>query len=261
MAISHRRTFIKASFGLLAATALSLPGARTARAQGSGAIVPLPDKLAKAAKKFLPGVVGEPVPAFTIDPSMASLSPGQRTYQIVHGENAGQTETHSITAEPKGSGTKWRYTVGDTTVFLKVDPGVSLAIAAQEDRDQGVISRFTPPEPLLVAGMNAGDIQTETIAVKVYDLDDPTDLDHQGTLNLTLTYVGAYKVTVPAGTYDAALLLWSYNGSVGPASIEDIQARFVAPGVGMVAAAERRDISAMLVYNDDSKIGRVLVQA
>ncbi len=96
--------------------------------------------------------------------------------------------------------------------------------------------------------------------VNVYDLDDPSDLEHQGTLNLTLTYVGAYRVTVPAGTFDAALLVWDFKGKIGPASVDDIQARFIAPGVGMVAAAEKRDVAAFLIYNDNSKIGRVLVQ-
>jgi hypothetical protein len=89
------------------------------------------------------------------------------------------------------------------------------------------------------------------IDVRVYDRNDPEDLEYKGRVDLTFTYVGAYKVTVPAGTFDAALLRWEYKGKVGPASIEDIQARFVAADVG--AMAGKRDIAAMLVYNDHSK--------
>jgi hypothetical protein len=99
-----------------------------------------------------------------------------------------------------------------------------------------------------------------TIQVTVYDLDNPDDLEHRGSLDLTLTYVGAYKVTVPAGSFDAALLRWDYHGKVGPAKIEDIQARLIAQDAGMVAAAERRDVAAMLIYNDNSKVGKVLQQ-
>jgi NAD(P)-dependent dehydrogenase (short-subunit alcohol dehydrogenase family) len=44
--------------------------------------------------------------------------------------------------------------------------------------------------------------------------------------NVTLTYVGAYRVTVPAGTFDAAPLKWDFKGMIGRASVEDIQARF-----------------------------------
>ena len=230
-------------------------------AQGAGAVVPLPAAMAAAAQQYLPGVVGEPVPAFTIDPGLASLAAGTRTYQIVSGPNAGKTETHVIKALPRdATGTEWRYTIDERTVFLRSVPGESLGIASEEDSDQGVLTRYSPPEPLLIAGMNAGDTREMKINVKVYDLDDPADVEHKGTLDLTLTYVGAYKVTVPAGTFDAALLRWEYKGKVGPATIEDIQARFVAPNVGVVAMAAKRDIAAMLVYNDHSKIGKVLQQ-
>lgn len=108
--------------------------------------------------------------------------------------------------------------------------------------------------------MNAGDEKTMTLKVSVYDLDDPTDLEHSGTLNLTLTYVGAYKVTVPAGTFDAAALRWRYNGKVGPASVDDVQVRLVAKDVGMAAAAEKLDVAAFLIYNDNTKVGKVLQQ-
>jgi hypothetical protein len=223
--------------------------------------VPLPVAMAAAAQQYLPGVVGEPVPAFTIDPALASLAAGTRTYQIVSGPNSGKTETHVIKALPRdAAGTEWRYTIDERTAFLRSVPGESLSIASEEDSEQGVLTRYSPPEPLLIAGMNAGDTREMKINVKVYDLDDAADVEHKGTLDLTLTYVGAYKVTVPAGTFDAALLRWEYKGKVGPATIEDIQARFVAPDAGVVAMAAKRDIAAMLVYNDHSKIGKVLQQ-
>ena len=84
-------------------------------------------------------------------------------------------------------------------------------------------------------------------------------VSHSGSLGLTYSYIGAYKVTVPAGTYDAALIKWTYNGSVGPANIEDTQYRFLAEDVGVVASVDKKDISAMLIYNDHSKYGKVLV--
>jgi hypothetical protein len=76
--------------------------------------------------------------------------------------------------------------------------------------------------------------------------------------NVTLTYVGAYRVTVPAGTFDAAPLKWDFKGKIGRASVEDIQARF-AP-CGMVAAAEKYDVAAFLIYNDNTKVGKILAQ-
>jgi hypothetical protein len=94
--------------------------------------------------------------------------------------------------------------------------------------------------------------------VKVYDLSDPKEVSHEGSLDLTYSYVGAFEVTVPAGTYEAALIKWDYKGKVGPASIEDTQYRFLANNVGVVAMIDKKDISAMLFYQDHSKYGKVL---
>jgi hypothetical protein len=241
-------------FGLL----LALP--IDAGAQGAGPVVPLPAQMRNAAERYLPGVVGEAVPAFPIDPGLAQLAAGTRRYEIVGG-GQGTTEEHVI-APVSGdkTGGQWRYQVGARTVFLQQVPGQSLSVVSEEDSDQGVLTRYNPPEPLLIAGMNAGDSKSLTMKVNVYDLSDPKDVEHKGSLDVTLTYVGAYRVTVPAGTFDAALLKWDFKGKIGPASVEDIQARFVAPDVGMAAAAEKRDVAAFLIYNDNTKVGKVLAQ-
>ena len=228
----------------------------SARAAGDGAIVPLSADAKAAAEKDLPGVVGEPVPAFAIDPSLASLSAGTRPFEIVSGDDKGKTEQHRISAGKKPDA--WRYGVGKRTMHLHEKNGESLGIVSEVDTDEGVITRYSPPEPLLIAGMQAGDEKKTTIKVRVYDLDDPSDLEYEGHLDLILTYIGAYKVTVPAGTFDAAALRWKYEGKVGPASIDDIQVMFIAKDVGVVAMAEKRDISAMLVYNENTKVGKVL---
>ena len=255
------RRFAAAAVVALALAAPTM-APRIAIAQ-EGAVIPLPAKLAAQAQNYLPGVVGPAVPGFTIDASLAHLTAGTRTYQVVSGDQAGTMESHVIAPLSRDtSGKRWRYQVGDRVVFLSEVPGQSLSVVSENDEDQGVTTRYQPAEPLLIAGMNPGDVQTFTINASVYDLSDPgSQPDHTGTLNLTLTYVGAYQVTVPAGTYNAALLAWQYSGQIGPASVEDNQARFVVPGIGMVAAAEKRDIAAFLVYNDNSKVGRVLTQA
>ena len=94
--------------------------------------------------------------------------------------------------------------------------------------------------------------------MKVYDLSDPQEVSYEGSLHLTYSYIGAFKVSVPAGEYEAALIKWDFKGKVGPASIEDTQYRFLANDVGAVAMIEKKNISAFLVYQDDSKFGKVL---
>ncbi len=128
------------------------------RAEATGPVVPLPARIATAMATYLPGVVGDPVPAFTIDPALASLSAGTRTYKVIHGDNAGQMEQHVITPMPRGTaGTDWRYQLGNRSVFLKLVPGESLSVVSEQDADQGVVTRYSPAEPLLIAGMNAGE--------------------------------------------------------------------------------------------------------
>ena len=69
------------------------------------------------------------------------------------------------------------------------------------------------------------------------------------------------QIKTPAGSYDAALIRWTYKGKVGPAKIEDSQYRFFAENVGMVASVDKPEISALLVYQDHTKFGKLLAQA
>jgi hypothetical protein len=77
---------------------------------------------------------------------------------------------------------------------------------------------------------------------------------------VTYSYLGAYKVTTPAGVYDAALIKWAYEGKVGPAKVDDTQYRFFAPKVGMVASVDKLEVSALFLYHSHSKFGKLLAQ-
>jgi hypothetical protein len=96
------------------------------------------------------------------------------------------------------------------------------------------------------------------MAVKVYDLGHPDAVTHEGTIDVSCRYVGAYRVTVPVGTHDAVLIKWVFSGRVGPASFDDVQHRLFALDLGMLALIEKRDVSAFLIYNVHTKEGKVL---
>lgn len=208
------------------------------------------------------GVIGEPVAGSTLTPSFAPLKNGTWIYQIVGGKDKGQSEPHVVTRlERDPSGASWRYAVGSKGIlFIKQTADGSLTFVSQEDLDQGVISRYSPPEPGLLTGLAPGDSKTLSIAVKVSDLSDPQDVAHEGTLEVTYSYLGAYKVTTPAGSYDAALIKWTYQGKVGPAKVDDTQYRFFADNVGMVASVDKLDVSALFVYKEHTKFGKLLAQ-
>ena len=65
---------------------------------------------------------------------------------------------------------------------------------------------------------------------------------------------------VPAGTFKASLFKWHYKGKVGPAKVQDLQYRFFAKDVGTVAMIEKTDVTALLVYQQHTKIGKVLIK-
>ena len=210
------------------------------------------------------GVVGKAVAGDPIADTAKffPFEPGGWTFRFTSGDNKGKTQEQSFTTIKKDeSRATGRYRNGkDQTDFLSRAEDGSISVVSEQDAKQGVISRFSPPEPIYVNGLKPGDSKTFKVDVKVYDLSDPKDVTHSGSLDLTYSYIGAYEVTVPAGTYEAALIRSNYSGKVGPASIEDTQYRFLAEGVGVVAMIEKKDISAVLIYHDHSKYGKVLLK-
>src|SRR4030095_14972227 len=131
---------------------------------------------------------------------------------------------------------------------------------AEKDLGNKVLSRFSPGEPLILTGLQPGQSVTSSHTVEVYVLSNLTSVSHSGTLDVAYSYLGTFRVTVPAGTFDAVLVKSSYNGKIGPATIKESQYRFLAPNVGMVAMIQIRSISDFLVYNDHSKRGKLLAR-
>jgi hypothetical protein len=235
---------------------------------GSGAskadsTIPIPtDDRAQIEKYLGTGVVGEPIPAAALLTAEQYLPPkGTVTsYRVRESDGKTRTENHNVeeTTDPMFA-PGWRYSADPIgAVFLQKTADGGAAIMGEQDLEEKVLSRFTPGEPLIVAGLAPGESRKVTVQVAVSDLSDPTDIDHKGSLDITYSYIGAYKVTVPAGSYDAVLIKWHYEGSVGPADVEQTEYRFIAPGAGMVAMVESRHISAMLVYNDKTKLGKLM---
>ena len=228
-----------------------------------GKIIPLSENNRKGIESYLgKGVVGKAVAAPVIDDvdNIYGLRAGTWTGKITSGKKSGKTITWSLgPSRGAGSSGSWRGVLGESQVIFltKTDAGDIVAVSDIEN-EHGVFTRYTPPEPEVVKGMTPGDSRKLNIDVKVYDAKNPKHLEHSGNLDLTYTYVGAYEITVPAGTFDALLFKWHYKGKVGPAKIDDAIYRFYAPGIGPVARVESKHISAMLIYHDNEKWGAVL---
>ena len=207
-------------------------------------------------------VVGEALPSVPLGSVDTYLPPQVRTasYRVITQGEKASTETHK-SEETADADFKpgWHYTIaGVQEAYFQRDAAGNVYTAAEKDLDNKVLSRFTPGDPLITPGLQAGQSVKSSHKVEVYNLSNLKKVAHSGSLDVVYTYVGTYRVTVPAGSYDAALVRWDYSGKIGPATIKDSQYRFVAPGAGMVAMIQIRSITAMLIYNDHTKRGKLL---
>ena len=247
---------------ILVALPVTIAPLRMADADGS--VIPLADADRAQLDALLgKGVVGEALPSAPLADVDAYLPPQGKTvsYRVVtQGDKKATTETHK-SEETTDAAFKpgWHYTIaGVQESYFQKDPAGKVYTIAEKDLDNKVLSRFTPGDPLVLSGLQPGQSVKSTQKVEVYDLSNLTKVTHSGSLDVTYTYLGTYRVTVPAGSYDAALVKWNYSGKIGPANIKDSQYRFLAKGAGMVAMIQIRSISAMLIYNDHTKRGKLL---
>jgi hypothetical protein len=248
----------------LALVVISALAAATGRQVGAAdAAIPLPGPVKAQLDKYLgAGVVGAPVAAPPLMGADDYLPPKGTvmTYRVIERGEDPRTETHKVenTIDPQFA-PGWHYVVNPVSaLYLQKASDGSAVIVGEEDRDNEVLSRFSPGEPLMIAGLKPGESRKVAVNVQVASLSDPKKITHRGTLDVTYTYIGAYKVTVPAGTFDAELIRWDYRGTVGPAEIEQTDYRFIAAHAGMVAMVQNRQVSAMLFYNDKRKLGKLL---
>ncbi len=209
------------------------------------------------------GVVGRVVDAPVLeDPSRFFPLNKQDilTVKAVYGNKKGKTrQVHMHNLERSNPPVAWRLSMDNERWLGEIQENGDVVLNTTENEDNDVISRYNPPEPVLIQGMRPKESKKMRIDVTVYDLARPTRKKYSGYLNLVYTYIGAFEVTVPAGTYNALLFGWNYDGKVGPASIQDDQYWFFAEGIGPIARIDKKDISAMLIYHDQAKVAEVLV--
>jgi len=212
-------------------------------------------------------VVGEavspPTLAHGID-DLLSLRDGIAwRFRIVSGKAKG-TEQNGFARmlhRPDG-GAGFEFDLGDGrhVLYGQLDPAGDLLCYASQDNQEGVISRYVPAEPLFPAGLAPGETRRVRCHASVADLSQPDVQSYSGQLNIECTYVGAYRLRVPAGTFDAVLIKTSFDGKVGPADVHETIYRFFAKNRGPVAVVETSDISAVLIYHEKTRVGKVLVE-
>ena len=225
-------------------------------------VIPLPQEDREQLDKFLgKGVVGKAVVGQPFDkPGKADVytDGGSWEYKITSGKKSGSSCNDTIVPVKGKDGNGWQYTSCLGLIdFKNTDDKGNIILPSTVDKSHGVVSKFDPPMITLKSGMAPGDKSTQSVEIKVYDLSNPKRQTHSGKLDLTLQYVGAYEVTVPAGTFEAARIKWELQGKIGPAKYQDVQYRLVSPDDGLIALVERKDPSAIF-YHQEVQVGKVL---
>jgi hypothetical protein len=231
------------------------------KASSDAPVVPLSPETRDALSPLGEGVVGEALPALPIvDPTqLYHLQPGHWEYRILEGANKGKLEKVDIertaSDDPDAS---WRLatSTGDVQQF-KVTRQHEVVKLAQEDADSDRLVVYRPGLAL-DPDMRVGQSKTEDAKISSYKLERRDKVEYNGTLEYTVSYLGAYRVVTPAGGFDTRLLRHDYRIEIGPATVKNVSYTFYADGVGNVAEVVRDDVSAVFVYRRKTLTARVL---
>lgn len=211
--------------------------------------------------------------AVTIVPSDASIDDAKlrdavlrkatNDYLVTHGPGKGSRLAITV-AEARRTPATWPkadrpptvMTVpGRAVLYLHQDADGRVVMPTQADLEQSVLVSFTPGELFLPVAANPRPYEMK---VKVWDLHDPTRLEHTGSMKVVARDRGVWKVTTPAGVHHCRLVRLDYAGRVGPASVEDTTLLLVSAEAGVVARVEGKRVSALLIYNTDTRFAFVL---
>lgn len=212
---------------------------------------------------FGPDILSQPIkpPALDNPSDFFPLKAGSLTYDLLNNrrKTTGELVETMVKLQTDKYGCPWAHHLGNNiTNFIRVEDAKNLATAAHIRRNKNRITLFSPAEVFLPANLKPGTSVKRALQVKVHIPPDAKTPAYTGTLNQTVTYQGAYRIKLPAGTFDAILITYTYQGQVGPANVKDTIATFYAKGIGKVASIEHRDVTAFLIYNNDSVIGKAL---
>lgn len=210
------------------------------------------------------GVVGRALPARPIADAahLMPLVPGRWIYRVLTGDPSDQAQEDVMArSRHDKTGKPWRHVVGKQFIeYFRLGSSGNIELVSEVDLEEDVITQYAPTFSVIHEGMSPGETRPLETEIGVYGLHDPTYAKYSGRVKATHTYVGAYEVVVPAGTYPTVLIKSTYKGKVGPASVDDVGYVFYSPGVGIVAAVERSHVSAFFFYDKTTRTPKVLLR-
>jgi hypothetical protein len=227
-------------------------------------VLPLPSEDREIIVKRLgAGFVGDALPSKPIDDT-SILFPFHHqsvTYRFTSGRNIGKSKTVALTKVPRPSGRfVWRLQLAPSLIgFLRQTPEGDIVMPAVAETSEDALVVTTPPNPFLLKSMRPGETRSYSQEVSVRYFEDISNERYSGTIKTDYTYVGTFRVKVPAGTFEAILFRAKVDGRIGPAHTHATSYSFFAPGAGLVAMILQQKVTAFWIYNIDSAGGKVLI--
>jgi hypothetical protein len=227
-------------------------------------VVPLAQEVRAALEPLGEGTLGEALPAAPIvEPSrLRHLEPGTWRYRVLAGADRGHVQTvrvERVAADAPDAA--WRVVSGGGEIQeLRVTTEHEVVKLSQTDlqSDRIVVYR---PGLVLDPGMRVGQSKTVKRRLSTHKAKRPDEVEYDGELEYTVGYIGMYRVTTPAGRFDARLLEHHYSMKIGPATATHHSYGFYADGVGNVADVSEESVKALLVYRRSSSAAKVLLSA
>jgi len=249
---------------VLCGALLSFVALASSAPAADGPVIPLPADVAKDLELFGKGVVGKPVPAADLEDLQGWYLDhlgGNWKYKILSGDHEGKIRTETIKSIDSRAGQKaWRQTIGkEMAQYLQLQSDGSLGKYGEDDLSVGYGAHFHPGV-FLPKGVKPGESKKFHTKVLAYKLGHPDETSYHGKMDTTLTYVGAYEVTTPAGTWPAVLIRGEFDVKIGPAKVKDVAYSFFAKDIGKVAEVEALTVAALLVYHSKDKTAKVLAE-
>ncbi|AOS43132.1 hypothetical protein Verru16b_00173 [Lacunisphaera limnophila] len=200
-----------------------------------------------------------PAPVLDRPADWINRDDGDYHYVYTAGDDHGQkeqVETHRYDAAHPGR--VWHRQIGASFVesFELLD-NQAIRFHAETDRQHGYQVDFSPGISI-PAGVKAGDTWQAESDLAAFHLDPAGKAAFQGRMTATCRYVGAWRVKVPAGEFDAVLIEQSFDVAIGPAKVSDVRHLFYARGAGVVAEVEAIRATALVVIRVREKSAKVL---
>lgn len=233
----------------------------SAESVASGPVIPLPAEAHEFLSPLGADAVGAALPAPPItDPGrLRHLEPGVWKYRILQGPRRGGVETVRVELEhpgESGEAVKLVFDSGEVQhLQVTYDHEVKKLSQLDAGSDRLVVYR---PGLVLEPRMAVGESKQVKTALATHRGGGSGKVEYSGHLDYTTTYVGAYRVETPAGSFDARLLVHQYEMKIGPAKAHYRSYGFYVDDVGMVAEVSKERVTALLLYRRSDRSARLL---